>query len=181
MVQCKSWIREHPRLSGVILGAFLVLVTNAMNLGISSRYVDKITHENERLSQIHYEYVQSSSERIDSLRNENSRLKSRATTYRLVLPDGTIEERTSTEVESEESLSESVRSEFETRVLEKLEEQKSEWSRQISESKKLTLGLGITPDLRYYGIGSYRAFPPFTINGLLMNDGTIGAGIGITF
>lgn len=175
----RKLLAKYPRLSGVVLGAFLVLVTNGVNLGISSGYVDKISSENERLNTLHREYVEKSSEKIESLRNENSKLKSKSTTYRLVKPDGTIEERTSNEVESEETLSESVRAEWKTEILEKMEEQKAEWSKLITESKKLSLGVGVSSDLEYYGLGSYTVWPPFTINGIIRSGGTVGIGIGM--
>lgn len=175
----RDYLAKYPRLTGVLFGALLVLLTNGINLGVSSSYNDKIVSENERLTKLHMEYVQTSSAKIDSLKKENHKLHSKKTTYRIVKPDGTIEERTTNEIESEDSLSASVKSEFEDHIMKKLDEQQAELSKIVSESKKLNLGVGVTSDLEYYGVGSYNVIPPFTIQGIIKSSGTVGVGVGI--
>lgn len=179
----KNFLQKHPRMSYLVVG----LVTGLIMAGFTVHQTDKtislmeqtISRKTEELKEVREETTKT----ITSLRSENKKLKSKTSTVKIVKPDGTIEERSVSETESEESISESVREEYEKKVFERIKKIEEEFlarlERVTKENKRLTLSGGMTTGLNYYGAGSYAVWGPLTIEGAAFNDGSFSFGLGI--
>jgi len=175
----KDFITRHPRLTYLLVGLFAGILTGALVFLQAKDTIDRLERSIERELEIHSEYIEKTSSTITSLRNENKKLKSKTRTYKLVKPDGTIEERTSSDIESEESVTESIKEEYRKEYEEKLSRREKEIRKEVQESKKLIITGGVTDSLTFYGGASYTILPPLVIHGFGSGDGSFGVGIGI--
>jgi len=149
----KSWINRHPKLIFLGIGLLLAGLTNAGQYSLVEEYTSK-------LEQLHV--VQEA--KISKLVEENRSLSQKTKTYRLVKPDGTIEERTESELEDVSSVSTSIQSEYK-QTLDRLTQTIHET---YNQNQKLGLAVGMTSSFDYVGYGSYELFSPFTIGGGLI-------------
>lgn len=159
---------------GIIMSTFTVFQ--------SDKTVSVLEESLQAAKEEHKLYVESTTKTISSLQKENRKLKSKVSTYKIIKPDGTIEERTMTESESEETITTQIKEEYEKRLLEQIEKRETELSRKIEtiikENKKLTITAGSTTGLNYYGAISYKVYAPFVIETAAFRDGSFSFGIG---
>ncbi len=135
------------------IGILLAVVTNAGQYSLTEEYTNRL--ERTRVEQW---------QQISKLTEENRSLKQRTKTFKLVKPDGTIEERTESEMEDVSSVSTSMQSEYK-QTLETLQHTIHET---YSQNQKLGLAVGITSSLDYFGYGTYELLSPLTIGGGLI-------------
>jgi len=165
----RDWLQKHPKLLFLLIGLVIGIIPNVM---ITAGY-DQVLDESLKLSDVTITALEKTQDKqrvtIDKLRKENHKLKTKSTTYKVVHPDGTIEERTSDSSESESSISEESKLRFE-RILESMREtseaRHTETLRRIqSSNKKLHLRAGINTDLNYEVGADYNIWSRFTIGG----------------
>lgn len=149
----KSWVNRHRGLVFLGIGLLLVVISNTSQYSLTKEYTSKL--ESIRISQ---------ESKITKLVEENRSLKQKTKTYKLIKPDGTIEERTESELEDVSSVSTSMQSEYK-KTLEKLQFTIHE---SYNQNQKLGLAIGITSSLDYFGYGTYELLSPFTIGGGLI-------------
>lgn len=162
----KSFIERYPRLVWFGLGLLVAVIVS----GSTAKWADRTIEEYKQLNALVIEEykVKEIEQRstIDTLRQENSKLKQRVTTYKLVKPDGTIEERTDSEVESERQLSESIKEEYYKKLHEATDTLHREYSskiqRIVSERKRLMLTGGLVYPGGWLLQGSYQVLPPMS-------------------
>jgi len=165
----KSFINKYPRIFWFLVGLGVsVLVSLTIN-----RWADKTISEYKKLNTLILEEYKSKTVEqkatIATLTEENRTLKSKTKTYKLIKPDGTIEERTESETESEEQIASSVKEEYYSKLTEETtrlrKEHYEELSRVTQEVTKLNITLGITTDMSYVIQGLYKVYSPFTVMG----------------
>jgi Skp family chaperone for outer membrane proteins len=178
----KDFIHKHPKMSYLIVGIIVGLIMSGITMYQADKSVRVITETLQKVKSESKVYKEESTRTVNSLTTENKKLKSKTTTYKVIKPDGTIEERTSSETESEESMSEAVKEEYEQRIMERIKKSESEFASRIDklvkERKSMVISGGIDFNLNYYGAFSYEALPPFTIEAGAWNDGRFTFGIG---
>ena len=178
-----EFIKQHRGLTFLIIGWVMGAGMVGTTIYQTDKTISRLEVQLDRAIETNYKYVEQTKTTIDSLREENRKLKSKTSTIRIVRPDGTIEEKTVSETESEETVTESVRLEYEKKLAEELLKKEREVSKQIKEevkqSKNFTAAMGINTSGFYYGSISYTVFPPFLLNGYGTEDGEFGIGIGI--
>ena len=160
---------------GVAMVAFTIQQTD--------KTITRLEVQLDRAIETNYNYVEHTKQTIDKLKEENRKLKSKTSTIKIVRPDGTMEEKTVSETESEETVTESVKLEYEKKLAEELLNKEREVSKRIKEetkqSKNFTAVMGINTGGFYYGSISYTVLPPILLNGYGTEEGEFGIGIGI--
>lgn len=178
----KDFIQKHPRMAYLGIGLVVGLIMSGMTMCQADKSVRVITETLQKVKKESRVYKEESTKIINSLRTENKSLKLKKTTYKIIKPDGTIEEKTSSEMESEESMSEAVKEEYEKRIMERIKKSETEFEQRIDklikERKSMVISGGVDFNLNYYGAFSYEALPPFTIEAGAWNDGRFTFGIG---
>ena len=144
----KDFIQKHPRLVFLLIGMFFAILTNWGQYEITKEY----TNELEKMTA-------TQEIKIASLVQENKQLSQKTKTYKIVKPDGTIEERTESEMES----SSQVYAEIQTEYRNTLETLRQEIRETIGEKRPLEISAGITHDMRYTVNGSYNIWGPATV------------------
>jgi len=177
--QLKDFITRHPRFTYLGMGLLVGVLLSGITMYQADKSISRIERTLDKELEFHQSYVDKTTEKISTLREENRKLKSKTSTYKLRKPDGTVVERTASEVESEESASESVLKETSREYEEKLARREREIRTEVLESKDLTISGGVTSDLDFYGSITYTVYPPFSIQGFGTNGGTFGIGIGV--
>jgi hypothetical protein len=184
VIRMKDFIHKHPRLTYLSVGLIMGLIMSGFTVIQTDKTVKILEETVIRNKSELKEYSESATKTITALRSENKKLKSKKSTYKIIKPDGTVEERTSSETESEESVSESVREEYEKKVFERIKKSEEEFMKKLEtvtkENKKLTISGGITTGLKYYGAGSYKVWSPLTIEASAFSDGSFAFGIGLS-
>jgi uncharacterized membrane-anchored protein YhcB (DUF1043 family) len=180
-----SFIQKHPRIVWFAIGLLVSLIIGS----VITRWADLTINEYKEInSKIVEEYKQKTieqSSKIEKLYTENQKLKQSKKTYKIVKPDGTIEERTESEMESETSIAESVKEEYYQKLHEETSKIHKEYSEKIekitTEHKKLNVEAGVTLNMDYYVHGSYAIYNRFSIGaGMLFPTTSYLFGVGIS-
>ena len=178
-----KFITAHPRFTYLLAGLAMGVVMSAFTIHETDKYTSRMEKTIERNIEIHQEYVERTSRTIEKYKTENRKLKKSSNTYKIVHPDGTVETRTSSKSESEESISTEVKERYEKQIEERMSRFEKTLLREIAnitkEQKYLSIGVGYTTELEYYGSLNYTVLPPFTINGWATQGGTVAVGIGV--
>ena len=180
----KAFIHRFPKLTWFLIG-LAVAIPICLTSGY---YADKTIKEYQSINKLvideyKHKTVEQSS-KIESLTTENSKLKQKTKTYKIIKPDGTVEERSESEVESEQQLTQSVKEEYYLKLQEETRKIHEEYSSKLekitSERKKLNVEAGITHQLDYYLSSSYNIYGPVTIGaGLVYPNAVYSIGVGI--
>jgi Skp family chaperone for outer membrane proteins len=172
----RDWINRHPKLVFLVIGILMMVFTNFGQYALTDKIIEEYqsrieTHEKERIER---------TAKLKSLTEEVKRLKSRTKTYKIVKPDGTIEERTETELESESSLSQNIQQEYEEKISREIAKIQEELKTKITERKKLNIAVGSTVTGTYWINGAYNVWGPVTLNaGIFPTTQTYLIGIGL--
>jgi cell division protein FtsB len=180
VTKMKSLIERYPRVFWFLVGLLVSLIIS----GFSSHWADKTIEEYKELNQLVIEEYRTKHEQqrheITRLAQENRKLKQHTKTYKLVKPDGTIEERAESETESEENIASSIKESYEKVLREETTKLHKEYGEKIqkitSETKKLYVSGGVTQDLSsslgggsskpsYWVSVDYMVYMPFIVSG----------------
>ena len=182
----KAFIHRFPRISWFLIGLAVAVPVSGISLFLSDQVIEEYKELNELVIEEYRTKVVEQESTISKLRHENSRLSSRTKTYKLIKPDGTVEERTESDMESEQELSESMKAEYQLRLYEATSKLHREYNAKIEkvtkERKKLNVEAGITTELDYYVSGSYSIYGPLTIGaGVEFKKQEYSIGLGFSF
>ena len=180
-----SFIQKNPKWVFSILGAILIMIGLIPSLFISDRYVKHVETQNLELKQ-KYEKLQIEKRSVEvSLVEVKEKLKKKTMTYKIIRADGTIEERTSSEIDSESMISEQVQKEFKEKIQKELVEQEQKFNKKLTEitkeSKKLSVEVGINTKYIKYLHFNYQFLPPFSAGFYVDDSNTYAVGIGMSF
>lgn len=154
----QDWINRHRGLVFLGVGVLLMIVTNLGQYTITSEYMNTLEKS-----------VAVKEQRISHLTEENKRLSSKSKTFKIIKPDGTIEEKTETELESTSEVSTRVQIEYK----EMMENLRQEIMETVSVNRKLGLYGGITSEYRYALFGTYSILGPLDVGGgIILNNGS---------
>ena len=179
----QQFIKQHKGASFLAIGWLMGLATVGTTIYQTDKTITRLETQLDRSIETNYEYTVRSKETISQLREENRKLKSKTSRVKIVKPDGTIEEREVSETESEETVSESIKREYELRLAQELYQKEREVSKRIEEeikqSKNFIVSMGYNSKGLVYGSISYTVLPPIVLNGYGTASGELGIGIGI--
>jgi len=144
------------------------MATSATLAASIGHWADKTIQEYREINKLVIEEYRTKiveqSASLEKLRQENSKLRKRTTTYRIVRPDGTVEERSSSEVESEREIATAVRMEYEEKMRSEVAAVRRELISKLNETteirSKLRVSGGVTSTFRHYFLwSSYDIYP----------------------
>ena len=152
----RNWINQNPKLVFLLVGLLV-----GFGVTFLVRQTDDIRIE-EKISEIKElkELLTEERRNTETLRNYNQELRQKKSTYKIVKPDGTIEERTESDTQSETTISEQVKEEYERKISEKISKIEAQYSKLTIQQKKLTLNLGMDTSLNYIGHLNYNIYGP---------------------
>lgn len=153
----KDWINRHPKLVFILVGLLFAVLTNVGQYHITEDYTSTLEKR-----------IEVSSVKIDSLVEENKQLKQSTKTFKIIRPDGTIEEKSETELESTSSISTQIKQEYE----QKLTDLRNEVKLSTKTRKHLNISAGLSTDGDYIINTTYEVYRPFSlgIGGLFNKD-----------
>jgi hypothetical protein len=179
----KDFLGKYPRFVFLVTGLCAGFLVSAITISQSDKTVSRLEEMLDETKEEYRSYVKETTITINSLRIENKKLKSKTSTVKIVKPDGTIEERTISETESEQSISESVQKEYKEQIAEEIKKTEERLFKKLEtitkERKKLTIAGGYTSSLAYYGSISYRVLPPFSIQAAAYSNNSFSLGVGL--
>ena len=182
----KAFINRFPRVSWFLIGLAVAVPMIGLSMFLSDRVIKEYKELNELVIEEYKIKTVEQSAAIDKLKQENSRLSKSTKTYKIIKPDGTVEERTESEMESEQQLSESIKSEYKLKLVEETSKIHREYSEKIDkitkENKKMTIEAGVTSGLDYYVHGAYRFIGPLSVGARVeFKKPEYSIGIGFSF
>jgi len=168
----KSLLEKHPRFAFLCIGLVVSFFVSAAVM----RYADKTIEEYRSINQVvmteYRSKVEQQSKKLEQLTEENRTLRQRTKTYKIVKPDGTIEERSESESESTEQIATEVREEWAKKITEETNRKIEEYTERLQKVErtrtKLEVNVGLLGDLgsqRVFTRVGYDVLPPFTLGG----------------
>ena len=168
--QVQSFINKHPKFTFLLIGLATSLVLSAAVMRYADSTIEEYRMINRTVIEEYKVKVVEQTAKIETLTEENRKLKSRTVTYKIIKPDGTIEERTESEIESEEQISVAVKEEYERKLREEVTRKAEEYAAKIesiaSTRRRLGIDIGMVGDLtaqRWYTHATYDVLVPFTV------------------
>lgn len=159
-------VKRYPKLfrfTTIIIVALLVY------FGASKNYDMVIETQTSRIEELKVE-LKSTKHTVTTLNKYVNKLEQHTTTFKLVLPDGTIEERTTSDLASETEVSQSAKMEYEQTIQSEIRKVEDKWSKTISERRSLQVLGGVSSKGNYWGSGSYQVIGPLVIGGSIIID-----------
>jgi len=155
----RNWINTNPKLVFLLLGLLVgFCVTFLIRQTDDVRMQEKISEIKELK-----ETVSKERSTVETLKEYASKLKNKTVTYKLVKPDGTIVERTSSDTETETEISEQAKSTYEKTIAETVSRIEEQYSKLTTQNKKLNINVGVTSNLDYVTSGQYNVWGPLLL------------------
>ena len=181
MKQLRNFLRQYPRLTGVLIGFTLGMFVVAGNNHWAQMTVSEYRTIAKKREARYEELLAKSKTTIDSLSKMNESLQKHTRKVKITKPDGTITESEDTESSSQTATEVAVRTEIESEYNLKIQKMTEIHQTEINKltNRKLRLGLGYNTDFNYYFHGSYNVWGPVSIGGGVTSGGLLMFDVGI--
>jgi len=167
----KDFINNHRGL------VFLLVGVGILGFFLPKAYDMIIEEKDLQITELKAE-IKTTKSALQVVSSYANRLEKKVKTFKIVKPDGTIVERTSSDTVSETKVREEIKQEYEERIQKEKNLFVEEYKKTESSRKKLRIGIGYSIDMQPWGMISYNVMGPFTVHGGL-KGGSILFGIGV--